>query len=184
MIKKTNILFVLSMLILLGITATCTSESGDSAKNQPSESQSQQAQAATGEQPAYDFELETLEGKKVTLGDYNGSVLILDMWDTWCPPCKAEIPHFVELYNEYNDDGLEILGVAFGREGRQAVEKFVKDYNVNYTNAFATKEIVEGFGGIRAIPTTFIIDKNGNIHQKLVGYNDKETFEKIIQKLL
>ena len=169
--KKINLLLVPVLVFVLGFSAACTDESsGD--------------QAAANANPAYDFELTTLNGQEITLASYKGKVLILDMWDTWCPPCKAEIPHFVELYDEYNDQGLEILGVAFGREGVDAVRQFIKDYNVNYPNAIGNQAIVDGFGGIRAIPTTFIIDQKGNIHQKLVGYKDKQTFENYINELL
>lgn len=164
--RKINLFLIPLLVFILGISGACTSEKNENAN------------------PAYHFKLTTLSGETVTLDSYQGKVLLVDMWDTWCPPCKAEIPHFVELYNEYNDKGLEILGVAFGREGENAVRQFVDDYNVNYPNAIGNQEIVEGFGGIRAIPTTFIIDQKGNIHKKLVGYNDKETFETLIKQLL
>jgi len=133
---------------------------------------------------AYNFELVTLEGQKITLDDFKGKVLLLDFWDTWCPPCKAEIPHFVELYSKYNAEGFEILGVAFGREGQQVVNNFIQDYNINYINALANREIVNGYGGITSIPTTFLIDKKGNIYKKYVGYNDKSVFENDIKSIL
>ena len=169
--KKINLLLVPVLIFILGFSAACTNES----EGEPA-SQSKNA--------AYNFELVTLSGETVTLNSYKGKVLLVDMWDTWCPPCKAEIPHFVELYDEYNEKGLEILGVAFGREGVDAVRQFIKEYNVNYPNAIGNQEIVQGFGGIRAIPTTFVIDKKGNIHKKLVGYQDKAVFEKLVNELL
>ncbi len=133
---------------------------------------------------AYKFELVTLDGKKITLDDFKGKVLLLDFWDTWCPPCKAEIPHFVNLYSTYNEKGLEVLGVVFGRNGQEVVNNFIRDYNINYTNALANQNIVNGYGGITGIPTTFLIDKNGKIYKKYVGYNDKSVFENDIKALL
>jgi len=139
---------------------------------------------ATGTTPAYNFKLQTLDGKTVTLEDYRGKALILDVWDTWCPPCKAEIPHFIELYSQYKSKGLEILGVAGGRYGPDAVRSFIDQYGINYTNALISQEFVQGFGGIRNIPTTFVIDKKGNIYKKYIGYRDKEVFESDIKAIL
>lgn len=164
--KKSN-MFMLVIFLVMSISVGCTGEGSNNNDN-----------------PAYNFELTTLSGESITLDSYKGKVLILDMWDTWCPPCKAEIPHFVELYEKYNNQGVEILGVAFGREGENAVRKFVQNYNVNYPNAIGNQDIVEGFGPIKYIPTTFVIDRKGNIHKKLVGYNDKQVFKNLIKELL
>jgi thiol-disulfide isomerase/thioredoxin len=135
-------------------------------------------------QQAFQFKVTGLNEKTITLSDYKGKVLILDFWDTWCPPCKAEIPHFVELYSKYNSEGLEILGVAFGREGLDALHGFIAEYQINYPNALANEEIINGFGGISSIPTTFLIDKNGNVFKKYVGYQEKSVFENDIKTLL
>ncbi len=133
---------------------------------------------------AYNFELVTLEGEKITLKDYRGKALILDIWDTWCPPCIKGIPDFIELYSKYNDKGLEILGVAIGREGVDAVRDFVQQNRVNYTNALMTEDFIPGVGNIRGIPTTFVIDKNGRIYKKYVGYRAQSVFEQDIRKIL
>ena len=118
------------------------------------------------------------------MSDYKGKALIIDVWDTWCPPCKAEIPHFIELYNEYNSKGLEILGVAGARYGRAAVEKFIKDYGMNYHNAILNEDFYRGFGPINSIPTTFVIDTEGNIYKKYIGYNEKSVFEADVKAVL
>ncbi len=152
--------------------------------NKSTENAKMKSGANADAKTAYQFELVTLDGKKITLDDFKGKVLLLDFWDTWCPPCKAEIPHFVDLYSTYNEKGLEILGVAFGREGKKVVDNFVRDYNINYTNALANQNIVYGYGGINSIPTTFLIDKEGKIYKKYIGYNDKSVFENDIKALL
>ncbi len=134
--------------------------------------------------PAPDFKLTTLEGKEITLKDFKGKVLILDLWDTWCPPCRMEIPHFIDLYKTYQKKGLEILGVALAREGRNAVIKFSKEYKINYLGAFATQKILDDYGPISGIPTTFVIDQQGRIYRTYVGYRDKSVFENDIKTLL
>lgn len=134
--------------------------------------------------PQINFAMTTLDGKEMQLSDLRGKVVIIDMWDTWCPPCRMEIPHFIELYSQYRDKGFEMIGIAFGREGADAVRKFVQTNGVNYTNALANAEIMSQFGEINSIPTTFVIDQNGKIYKKYVGYNAKAVFEKDIKALL
>lgn len=139
---------------------------------------------------AYNFTVEKLGGEQVSLSDYQGKVLIVNIWDTWCPPCRAEIPDFIKLYDEYYDDGLVILGIAAAQEGVDAVKKFVDSYNINYPIALLNQQTFEGFGPIKGIPTTFVIDKNGRIAEKYVGLPRKaglsayEAFEQDVKALL
>jgi cytochrome c biogenesis protein CcmG/thiol:disulfide interchange protein DsbE len=135
-------------------------------------------------QKAPDFTLKTIYEDEFHLYDYIGNVIIIDFWDTWCPPCRAEIPHFIELYEKYRDKGLLIIGIAFGREGIEKVKSFVNDEGINYPVLIANSEVVKDYGGITAIPTTFIINKNGEIFEKIIGYRDKEFFEEKIKNLL
>lgn len=133
---------------------------------------------------AYNFILKDLQGRNVSLSEYYDKVIILNFWDTWCPPCKAEIPDFIDLYSNYNRDGVEIIGIAMGREGKPAVEKFVKKYNINYPILLADNDVISGYGGISAIPTTFVISKDRKIYKKYVGFNEKSVFKKDIETLL
>ena len=133
---------------------------------------------------AFDFNLKDLEGNSYRLSDFKGKVVILDFWDTWCPPCKAEIPHFIELYNDYKDNGFVMIGAAIGNKGEDAVRQFIRDKNVSYLNLMATMEAIQGFGGVTGIPTTFVIDKEGYIYKKYIGFKSKETFEQDIKTLL
>jgi thiol-disulfide isomerase/thioredoxin len=118
------------------------------------------------------------------LRQHLGKVVIIDFWDTWCGPCKREIPHFVELYDRYSNEGLEIVGVAFARSGKNAVKSFGEKYNINYANTLFNDEAGRIFGRPRSIPTTFIIDKKGQIAEKVVGYRDIAFFENKIKELL
>ena len=178
--KKISVVKNMLMLGLVFTIAACSNSGGDAnAKNTP-----QKAAVKQDAPKAFNFQLTTLEGENVSLNDYAGKVLILDLWDTWCPPCKAEIPHFIELYDKYESKGLEILGVAFGREGEAAVRNFAKDYGVNYTSAIANQELMNGYGPINSIPTTFVIDQNGGIYKKYIGYREKSVFENDVKTLL
>ena len=130
------------------------------------------------------FSLKDLNGNPVDLNQYHGKVVILDVWDTWCPPCRKGIPEFVQLYDQYRDQGLEIVGIALARKGVPEVKKFAEQYKVNYTNLIGEPIIYKIFGDIKGIPTTFVIDKRGELKKKHVGYTPKSTFENEIKELL
>ena len=128
------------------------------------------------------FTLVDMNGRSVSLADFKGKVVILDFWATWCPPCKREIPDFIKLQSEYGSKGLQIVGIALDQPNK--VQAFVKDNGMNYPVLLGTDEVAANYGGVEAIPTTFIIDKNGKIVKNYEGFRSKETFESQIKKLL
>jgi len=130
------------------------------------------------------FILPDLDGKMVSLKDFKGKVLILDFWATWCPPCREEIPHFQELYAKYRGKGFEVIGIALDQGGAKVVKPFAEKFNIGYTILLGGAEISDAYGGIIGIPTTFVIDRKGQIIKKYVGYRDKEVFEEDIKGLL
>ncbi|MBA7465960.1 Thiol-disulfide oxidoreductase ResA [subsurface metagenome] len=133
---------------------------------------------------APDFTLPDLEGNSLTLSDFKGRVIILNFWATWCPPCRKEIPDFVELYEKYKDEGLLIIGVNLDRGDSRTVKQFSKNYKINYPIVLGNVNVTQDYGGIRGIPTTFVIDRKGNIKKKYVGYRPKATFEGVVKILL
>ena len=141
--------------------------------------------------PRPDWSVKLPDGKEVKAKDYDGKVLIVDFWATWCPPCRKEIPGFIALKKEYGEKGLEIVGFSLDRD-RAAHDKFVKEKELNYLSIFIQNEegmkIVKLFeksiGEIKGIPTTLVIDPKGTIVYKHVGYAAKEEFEKVIKPLL
>ncbi len=130
------------------------------------------------------WKLKDLEGKTVQLADFKGKVVILDFWATWCPPCRAEIPGFVALAKKYGAQGLAVVGVALDQGGEGLVKRFVKEQGVNYPVVLGDDEVVKAFGGIEAIPTTFVLDRSGRIVSHHVGFTDRKEFVKEIKPLL
>jgi len=135
-------------------------------------------------QPAPAFTLQDLDGKNVSLAGLRGKVVVLDFWATWCPPCVKEIPHFVELHEQYKDKGVEIVGISLDDAGISVVKAFVQKYQIKYPILMTDGRVDKAFGGISGIPTTFVIDSAGNISKKYVGYRDKAVFEADIKALL
>ena len=131
---------------------------------------------------APDFKLPGVNGDTVHLYDYKGKVVILDFWATWCPPCKAEIPGFIELMKKLKDKPFTVIGVALDDPKR--VDAFYKKYKMNYPVAYGDRQIARLYGGIRGIPTTFILDKDMRIVKKFVGYRSKEIFLQTVEQLL
>lgn len=144
------------------------------------------------------FKLPDLEGNLVSSSDekFGGKVLLLDIWGTWCPPCRVEVPHLVRLYEKYRDQGLEIVGVAFERgndkeSNLEAVANFVKENGINYTVLYggSTAEVrkqlpsIEGFSGF---PTTAFINRAGKVVKVDVGFRESDApeLERTVRDLL
>jgi len=125
-----------------------------------------------------DFTLTDLDGNEISLSDFNGKVLILNFWATWCPPCREEIPDFVEVYDEYESEDVQFIGVS--NEDISTLRSFVEDYNISYPILIDDENIM-GKWGISAIPTTFVFDKNGQIISKSVGMMTREQLVNIIE---
>jgi cytochrome c biogenesis protein CcmG/thiol:disulfide interchange protein DsbE len=139
---------------------------------------------AADTKPAADFTLPGVDGKTVKLSSFKGKVVILDFWATWCPPCRQEIPDFISLQKQYGSKGLQIVGVALDQEGKDVVKPFVKEQGINYPIGLDPESSVPpSYGGVRGIPTTFVIDKKGNIVKKYVGAKPRATFEADIKAL-
>lgn len=136
-------------------------------------------------QQAPDFELPDLNGNRVRLSDYAGQVVVLDFWATWCPPCQEEIPHFNELQKEYGSQGFQIIGIALDHAGARVVRPFAQKFRMNYiVLAGDSSKIIEDYGGLVGVPTTFVLDRKGYVVKTYIGYVEKEEIENLIQKLL
>ena len=134
--------------------------------------------------PASAWELKDLDGRTISSSQYAGKVVILDFWATWCPPCRAEIPGFVELQKAYGDRGLVVVGVSLDQGGAGPVREFMRRFGMNYPVVMGDEVVARAFGGVEAVPTTFIIDRHGRLVATHVGYTEKEEFERAIKPLL
>lgn len=146
-----------------------------------------EAEAAAAEAnllgPAADFTLKDLQGNEVTLSEYKGQVVVLNFWATWCIPCKVEMPWFVEFQKKYKDQGFTVLAVSLDDE-MELVQPFVDEYELNFPVMWGSDEIADKFGGIIALPTTLIIDREGNIVDSHTGLVSKSVYEDKIAELL
>lgn len=132
---------------------------------------------------APDFSLPTTDGKALRLADYKGKVVILDFWATWCAPCRRGIPDLIELKSEFGDD-LEIIGISVDSDTKLDVVPFMEKMKINYPVVYGEMSVYNQYGGIRNIPTSFVLNKKGEIIAKYVGLIPKTTYEKNIKSVL
>lgn len=125
-----------------------------------------------------DAELRAVSGAPIKLGDYSGKVLLVNLWATWCGPCRSEIPELVKLYQEFHPKGLEVVGLSTENPdaSAQGVQKFVSDFSMNYRVGWATPEVAMALMQQRnAIPQSFVISRDGRVLTRFVGFNAIET---------
>ncbi len=130
------------------------------------------------------FSLDALEGGRVRLADFRGKVVIVNFWATWCAPCKVEIPWLVEFYTRYHAQGLEILGVSVDDGERERVAKFVRDRHVNYRILLKDEAVSDAYGGLRFLPQTFFVGRDGRILVRTYGIRSREDLEADIRNAL
>lgn len=125
-----------------------------------------------------------VSGELLKLSDYKGKIVIVDFWATWCPPCRKAIPDLVELKAEFKDE-IEIIGISVDKISRGThaqLPSFMTDNNINYPVVHGDPQVAQAYGGIRSIPTSFVVDKDGKIVSYHTGYVPKDTYVKDINK--
>ena len=121
--------------------------------------------------------MKTVDGKIITSADLRGQVTIVNFWATWCPPCRAEIPDLVALQEKYPGK-VQVIGISQDEGSPASVQKFAEQFRVNYPIVMSTPELEKIFPGIYALPTTFVIDREGRVMQKHVGLLNPVTTER------
>tara|TARA_Y100000590_G_scaffold302613_1_gene341131 strand:- start:2057 stop:2632 length:576 start_codon:yes stop_codon:yes gene_type:complete len=139
---------------------------------------------------APDFILESIYDSTYTLSNMEGQVVLVNFWATWCGPCRMEIPEFNELYEKYNEKGLEIVGISISDTKKQ-LENFVKSFDVDYPILYGSAKemntIMREYGGVYAVPSSFLIGKNGSIIWSFPGAilknYDPQTFSTLVYRI-
>lgn len=165
---------VISVMLVFGIQKT----------RHASVSGSLQGGASLQGQPAPDFSLASLEGGTLKLSDFRGKAVLLNFWATWCEPCKIEMPWFVELQKKYGPQGLQILGVAMDDSGTKDISDFAKKMGVNYPIVVGKEAVGDKYGGLPYLPSTFYIDRDGKVVERVFGLVSRSEIESDIQKAL
>lgn len=138
----------------------------------------------TSDKKAANFKLKTLEGKEVKLSDYRGKIVIIDFWATWCPPCRKGIPDLISLQEEFKKE-LVVIGISLDQQNTiKDLKPFIENYKINYPVVLGDEKVVKDYGGISAIPTSFIIDQKGNIVDSHIGLVPKTVYADQIKSLL
>ncbi len=139
---------------------------------------------ASQRKPAPDFTLQDSRGAMVKLSSYRGKVVLLDFWGTWCGPCKIEIPWFMEFEQELKPRGFAVLGVSMDDDGWSVVRPYIETRKVNYRIVLGNDKVAGLYGGVDAMPTTFLIDRSGRIAAVHQGLSAKDAFKNEIIQLL
>lgn len=183
---------------LLVFLTACGAKQNDSPQQQTQKDGSKQNQAverldpasaplhrAQKEAPATDFEVTLLSGESFRLSDQKGKVVLMNIWATWCPPCRDETPDLVDLYEKYKDEDYVTLGVSIDEQGESVVRPFMEEYEVTYPMYVDTDgTVMEKYGPTMGIPTTYIIGRKGNLRYFAVGALTKKELEPRIKELL
>ena len=140
--------------------------------------------AVQARRPAPDFTLKDLDGRDIRLTDFRGQVVMVNFWATWCPPCRAEIPDFIELQNQFGSKGLQIIGISLDDEGAAKVAPFASQNRINYTMLVHGNGAATAYGGIEGIPTTFVLDRQGRVVERRAGVAPREHWQQVIALLL
>ena len=142
------------------------------------------ATGPSGSRTAPPFSLPDTNGNIYSSAHLAGKPAVINFFATWCPPCKAETPGFVEVYNKHRSKGFEMVGISLDTDTRENLPGFLMSNKIGYRILFGDLETARAYGGVSSIPTTFFVGKDGEIKNIHIGYMDKDAFDKEVRKLL
>ena len=181
-----RVAFLLASLALVAVAAGCADEPAAPA---PVEAARPAGSAAFAEVdtlslPAPDFERPALDGVPFRLADHRGEVVLVNFWATWCLPCRVETPEFVALQTELRDEGVRFVGVSLDEGGFADVRPFAEEFGVNYPLVLDDGALLEPYGGLVALPTTLLVDRDGVVRYRLQGLTSGEQLRPLLRSLV
>jgi peroxiredoxin len=175
---------LLAVVVLAGVLSGSCGRKEPPPKNGDDEAAPARSTAGQDRLPATEFALKDIEGRTVRLADFQGKVVMVNFWATWCPPCRMEIPDFVSLQRDLGSKGLQIIGVSLDDEGAAKVRPFAEQNGINYTMLVNGQDVASRYGGIQGIPTTFLLDRQGRIVERREGVVSPAHWRQAIDDLL
>jgi peroxiredoxin len=179
-LKRAVVIFALMVVVIAGLLTLARYR-----QSLPGVAQAAGAAAATAPgHRAPDFVLTDLQGKQLKLSDLRGKAVVLNFWATWCPPCKAEIPWFIQMQKRYGAEGLQVVGVSMDDGDPKEVVKFAAEHAINYPVLFGQDKVADEYGGIDYLPTTFYIDRNGVVVDRVYGEPQPVEIEQDVRRTI
>jgi thiol-disulfide isomerase/thioredoxin len=177
------VLAVAGIGLLLGIYALTPRASAASARPRADDTGAPVVRFVKDPEMAPPLQAQDILGHPVNKQNWGGKVVLVNFWATWCPPCREEIPELLALKKEYKDR-LEIVGISEDEDGPAEVLKFARQKGMSYPIVMATQELIDAYGGVPALPTSFLIDTQGRVVQKHSGLYPIEWYHREIRSLL
>jgi thiol-disulfide isomerase/thioredoxin len=181
----TRIIPVFAVVLMLSLFSSCGGDSSEA--GQPDQQIKPASQTTTQVNPKSDiirFSVLDINGKQRSSEEWIGQQpVVINVWGTWCPPCRREIPDLVRLYEEYNSKGVEMLGLAV-RDSPQQVEGFAARNNMKWVMLIAGRDLLYTLGATKGVPTTIFYDRNGKEVNRFVGGRDYGTFKQAFESIL
>jgi peroxiredoxin len=147
-----------------------------------------QASAALGlggtNEPAPAFALRSLDGDTVSLESLRGQVVLVNFWASWCPPCRIEMPGFERIYRERAGEGFTIVGIATDVFAEERIRAFIAEHDITYPILLADPRVIREYGGINALPESFLLDREGRIRHRVIGYFAEPALRSAVNRML
>ncbi|WP_456434506.1 TlpA family protein disulfide reductase [Thermosulfuriphilus sp.] len=141
-------------------------------------------QGSVGCRKAYDFRLQAIDGNQVSLSQFKGKVILVNFFATYCPPCRMEIPGFVDVYEKYKEQGFIVIGVSVDTRPYRILPDFVRFAGITYPVVIADEKTIAEYDNVYQLPTSFLIDGQGCIVKKYLGFIPESQLERDIKPLL